>query len=204
MAGNDIFLRPGAANPNDVILRDPLQAVADLAGSALLDDITASGSLTPAAGASDLSGSAALDDIATSGLIAPTAPDLSGNAALGDVAAAGTLAPPAPDISGTATLGDITAAGALAPTAPDLSGNAALGDVAAAGTLASDLVELPPIAPAFASSGGGPDAQVSMADYLKRFGRQSAIPAEPAAKPKRTARQRQAMEEEILQLCQID
>lgn len=56
-------------------------------------------------------------------------------------------------------------------------------------------------------SGGGPDAQVSMADYLKRFGKPATAPtaiepAQPNAQPRTLSarKKRQRMEEEIFAL----
>ena len=61
-------------------------------------------------------------------------------------------------------------------------------------------IQAPPPAAAF-GNGGGPDAQLSLSDYLKKFGTAHTPPTPPTATMDRKKRQR--MEEEVLHLCKF-
>lgn len=111
------------------------------------------------------------------------------------------------DLAATETGSDVFSA--LPFVVVDNGGPYVVAGYVAAGYFSGDIIEpATSQTPTFHGAGAGPDAQLSLADYLKRFGRTSAHPAaatvhahDPAALAQRKKRQR--MEEEVLALAEI-
>ncbi len=71
-----------------------------------------------------------------------------------------------------------------------------------------DAIQPPAIIAPFVSGCGGPDANLSLSDYLKKFGKAGSLPAiaapvhTPAQRAAKARKKRQRMEEEIFALLE--
>jgi hypothetical protein len=98
---------------------------------------------------------------------------------------------------------DLLSATVIAPNMTPISGYLAAVEVGDDTFFATNIEALPSDSFVFSApaSGGGPDAQISLSDYLKRFGKPASTPTHAIAHQRQAAvRKRQRMEEEIFAL----